>query len=230
VFKGKWKDAWDEIKKVPEDVLKALVALFIELPDKLFGGFETKIEKEAGNIPGWILEGIGDLGDLLEQVGKDLIKGLVNGIKDGAKDAIDAVKHVGDDILHGFKDVFHIFSPSQVMHDAGVNIVQGLADGIRDHSSVAEQAAHDMATRVRDATDVDYQRRAGSSGRGGLAGAGGSGNTVTVTIGTGAVQVHASGMDDAKLQKLMDQVMIDFSHRLTVELESGFSKLGRATA
>jgi Phage-related minor tail protein len=231
VFKGKWGAAWDEIKKVPEDVLKALEALFIGLPDKLFGGLEVKFEEDAGKIPGWILEGIGDLGDLLYDVGKEMIKGLVDGIKDGAKDAIDAVKHVGDDILHGFKDVLHIFSPSQVMHEAGVNIVQGLADGINDHSSVAEQAAREMANRVKLAADPRNASGNRVSGLGSTAGVTSSGAVnVTLTIQSGAVQVHASGMDDKKLDTLMSQVMIDFAHRLTVELESGISTLSRVSA
>lgn len=84
----------------------------------------------AQSIPGQILAGVGNLADLLYQAGKDLISGLVNGIKSVASDVAKAAKNVAEAAVGAVKDFLGIGSPSKVFHEIGVNLNQGLAEGI----------------------------------------------------------------------------------------------------
>lgn len=69
------------------------------------------------------------------QFGKDMITGLVNGLKSMVGNAVDTVKNVGDSIVTGFKNLLGIESPSKVFHQFGLDIGQGLADGITESQS-----------------------------------------------------------------------------------------------
>jgi hypothetical protein len=76
------------------------------------------------------------------QAGKDLIQGLINGIKNMAGAAWDAVKSVGSSIVGGVKSLFGIGSPSRVFHEFGLNIGQGLVNGITAmHGAAADATA-----------------------------------------------------------------------------------------
>lgn len=82
----------------------------------------------------------------LFSAGKSLIDGLVNGIKNAANTVFDAVKNLGDQAVSKLKGVLKIFSPSQVFHEMGAYIGQGLANGINSMTSTVGAATTTMAT------------------------------------------------------------------------------------
>ena len=94
---------WELVKAVP-DIIKGLV-----------DAFTSK-------------ESMGDIGG----AGKDLIKGLWQGIKDSAKWFKDKVSDFVDGVISDIKGWFGIKSPSTVMADMGVNLIKGLWNGIKD--------------------------------------------------------------------------------------------------
>ena len=63
-------------------------------------------------------------------IGKDIIKGLINGIKSGIGAIGGAVKDVGDSIVKGFTGFFGIKSPSRLFKGLGGDLTDGLALGI----------------------------------------------------------------------------------------------------
>lgn len=80
--------------------------------------------------------------------GKDMVNGLINGVKGMMGAAGDAIKGLGDNIISGFKGLLGIASPSKVFHQFGVNIGQGLADGINESTPAAVTAAEGLASTV----------------------------------------------------------------------------------
>lgn len=139
------------LKGWPADAVKALGALGGLLVDKgkdLIKGLLTGIGNKVfdlidyiESIPDRIVGWIGDLGTLLYDAGKHVIQGLINGIKASGGSLINTVKGVAEDWVAGpFKHVLGMKSPSKVFHGYGLNIMQGLANGITAGSSGASKA------------------------------------------------------------------------------------------
>jgi len=105
------------------------------------GEFAIKIKNKIGEavgyvreIPGKVTSAIGNFATLLYQTGKDLIQGLINGIKNMAGDLVSAIASSVTDKIPGFiKDKLGIHSPSIVLTKLGVNIMEGLVRGIDSH-------------------------------------------------------------------------------------------------
>ena len=71
--------------------------------------------------------------DVAFEDGKFTMKGLLNGIKEVFKNIDTWIKeNIFQPFINGFKNVFGIHSPSTVMHEQGVFIIQGLLQGIKN--------------------------------------------------------------------------------------------------
>ena len=69
----------------------------------------------------------------LEDAGKAIVQGLINGIGDMAGALANKLGGLKDDVVGGIKSVFHISSPSQVMHDeVGVHLGAGIISGLTE--------------------------------------------------------------------------------------------------
>jgi phage-related protein len=99
-------------------------------------------------IPGKITSALGNLKDMLVDSGKSMIEGLIRGIKDKAKAAVDAVKGV----LGKVRDAFP-FSPAKtgpfsgkgwVLY-SGHSIGEAFGQGIEQRLNVARSAALELA-------------------------------------------------------------------------------------
>lgn len=82
----------------------------------------------------------------LVQIGKDIIQGLINGIKNKVKAVGDAVKNVTDQITGKIKSILKIKSPSQWMRDMiGKNMMLGWEIGINREKGRMLRKAEEMA-------------------------------------------------------------------------------------
>jgi len=80
------------------------------------------------------------------QIGRDILTGLVNGLKAGVSNVINAVKSVAGDIEGAFKNFFGIHSPSQLMQDEiGKQMMLGWAAGIDKNGKAVENASEKVA-------------------------------------------------------------------------------------
>lgn len=93
--------------------------------------------------------------DLL-QIGKDIIDGLVNGIKGKIEDVKNAVKDIAGSITGKIKDILNIHSPSRVMAELGMFTSQGLAEGMLDGARYVDRASSQIADR---ASNMDIGNR-----------------------------------------------------------------------
>lgn len=131
------------VKSAGKAVAEGAITFLKNLPGKLLQFGKSAITNLAGafkngistikNKAGDILKGIVDTfkPSSLISIGKDLIKGLWNGISDMAGWISKKIKGFGDGVLKSIKKFFGIHSPSTVMRDqVGKYISMGIAVGI----------------------------------------------------------------------------------------------------
>lgn len=81
----------------------------------------------------------------LAQTGKDIMKGLITGIGSMATAVWDKVKSITDGIKTAITGALKIKSPSRVTMGYGVNIGQGLANGMQQMNTSVKKSADEMA-------------------------------------------------------------------------------------
>ena len=77
-------------------------------------------------------------------IGKDLVKGLWNGIKSAKDWVLDKIKGFGDSILDGLKDFFGISSPSKEFAIIGKYNIMGLEEGMKKESLKLQDGFDEM--------------------------------------------------------------------------------------
>lgn len=106
------------------------------------------------DLPRRIIEALGNVGKMLFQVGKDILQGLVDGLKSMAMAPVDAVRDVGGRMVDGARRLFRTGSPSRVFADIGEDVVGGLALGVHANMDSAIAEVERFANGVVDAGRV----------------------------------------------------------------------------
>lgn len=119
LIQGHWKKAWNTLKDLVGTALHAAIKVI----KTIASGF-------------W---------HLLYSAGKAIIQGLINGIKSMIGAVWGVIKDIGHGIASAFKSVLHIFSPSRVTYDLGVQTAAGLALGMKDSTASVTKSARSLA-------------------------------------------------------------------------------------
>ena len=82
------------------------------------------------------------------QVGKDIINGLINGIKQGASGVATAIGSMASSAVAKAKSVLDIRSPSRVMKKVGEQTAEGMANGIKKGKKAVVTEAQKMAAEA----------------------------------------------------------------------------------
>ena len=89
-----------------------------------------------------------DVPSKFSDFGKNMIDGLVNGIKNAWEGAKQIVSDLGEGIKGWFAEKLVIHSPSRVFKGYGVNVVEGLAIGMNKSIPMAEDASDNLSSAV----------------------------------------------------------------------------------
>jgi phage-related protein len=117
----------------------ALIAAFVlawkhsETFRRIVIGAWEGIKTAAQKVFGWIADYVGFVFNLYAKVfnfGRDIVRGLVDGIQSAIGWIKDKVKGLGKLIPDWLKSVLGIHSPSKVMADLGRNVIKGLNRGL----------------------------------------------------------------------------------------------------
>lgn len=100
------------------------------------------------------------------ELGKNILTGLVSGLKNSISAVTDAVKEIAGKISQKFKDFFGIASPSKLFKAFGGYLDEGLAIGITGSIQKPLQATQKLSDSVSDALSVDYTTPAAQPVRG----------------------------------------------------------------
>ena len=92
-------------------------------------------------------------------IGKDLVKGLWNGIKNMTGWITNKLESFGDDVLGGIKKFFGIHSPSKVMEEqVGKQLALGVAEGITKNKDNAKKSAEELGELIVSAAEKKLDR------------------------------------------------------------------------
>lgn len=157
--------------EVPK-IVSSVVKFFEELPGNIWTAIlkaldviskwrERMIAFVVIEVPKIISSIVGEfkkLPDELRKLGKFIWDGLINGLKDAWSTVTNGIKSFTDGFVNGFKDALEIHSPSQVFHQIGVYVDQGLANGINAALPYVEQAMTNLANVVQQKGNemIDY--------------------------------------------------------------------------
>lgn len=93
----------------------------------------------------------------LFQIGKDIVQGLINGIKSMAGNLIESAKGVVDNAIKAAKNLLGISSPSKVFMEFGEESGRGLELGLKSMASKVAKAGEKMAgAAVPDSGEFGY--------------------------------------------------------------------------
>lgn len=212
----------DNIDLLIEAAVQLMVALAIGLVKAIPVLIEKAPEIIAGIVTG-LAEGVWEM----IQAGWDLIKGLWEGIKQGAVWLWEKVKGWLSDLWNGIKDFFSISSPSKEMMWLGEMLTEGLAKGIEDNASDAINAATDMAQGILGAVEaVDGTTVGINAAVNGTTGAGlsGSADTASGNISTqnNEFTINVYGSEGQNVNVLADEV-IDRIQRTIIRTEAVYA-------
>lgn len=97
------------------------------------------------NIKNSIVTTLKELPGRMLQVGRDIVNGLINGIKQGASGVATAIGSMASSAVAKAKSVLDIRSPSRVMKKVGEQTAEGMALGIKKGRNAVVSAAQKMA-------------------------------------------------------------------------------------
>ncbi len=146
----------EKARNAAKDFFDNIVEFFKELPGKIWESltntiknviaFGLELREKARNAASDmfhnIVDTIKELPSKMLEIGKNLVEGLWNGIKNMGQWIKDKITGFADGVIGGFKSVFGISSPSKVMRDSvGRYLAEGLGEGFMDElPSIAEEA------------------------------------------------------------------------------------------
>jgi phage-related minor tail protein len=184
---------WKQISTTAEQVWHD-VTNFVGHMASDIGNFLGEAVKFFISLPADILGVYADADTWLYDVGKNIIEGLINGVKDMVGDLTGAVKNVASGAIDTVKNILGIHSPSSVFAEIGTNIGQGLVQGVQGTKSTVAGALTSL-TNVTLAPPTVSGGGAAVGGGGGAAGAG-----VVIESGGSLVTVQYNGRGQFTIQ------------------------------
>ena len=113
----------------------------------------TRVVSTARTIPGRIKGALGNAGSLLYSVGRNIIQGMINGVKSMAGSLVSAAKGVVGSAVDGAKSLLGISSPSKVFaaigRDTGRGFIKGLTGTQSQIKSTAEKVIGSITRAFR---------------------------------------------------------------------------------
>ena len=139
------------------------------------GSFLSGAAKEVVNT---LYNGVKQLPQTMLNLGRQMIQGLINGIRGMIAGVKDNIAEVAYGAVSTLKNILGIHSPSTVFEEIGVNLMQGLAIGMKDGSGEVMETVDDLAAELKnrfqnlrqalstaqDVSDLEYQSWLGGAG------------------------------------------------------------------
>ena len=158
------------VEDIPNIVTTIINALLERLPDLIKGAVQLfmgivqaipqiikELVKQLPTIITTIVKSLGDGLGKIAEVGKNLVSGLWQGIKDAGAWIMDKIKGFGQSILDGIKGFFGIHSPSTLFKDeVGKNLALGVGEGFADTMT-------DVTDEMQNAIPTEFDAEIGTN-------------------------------------------------------------------
>lgn len=143
---GDWgTEVYNKASKAVSDTINNVVDWFKSLPGKIQEWLNNTINKvkewgsnlankgseAAKQLKDSIVEGVKSIPSNMENIGKNIVQGIWNGIKNAKDWIVNKIKGFASSVVDGFKDALGIHSPSRVLADmVGKFIPMGISAGM----------------------------------------------------------------------------------------------------
>ena len=185
-----------QLKDLGSMIVAKIGPWFSEVVGKV-GGFCADIVKKIAELPGKAV-----------QLGKDLIQGLINGITQAGKTAVNAVKTLGGNLIAGLKSKLGIHSPSKVFEELGLFTGEGYLIGMRDSFAEVNDYMADNVDGLTASMNASIQASVvGGSALEGTAGNTYNGGNVTINV------YGAEGQNVNELAQIIAVKLQDMTNR-----------------
>lgn len=151
VFSGDWELVFQSLLDIGEsfiDLLKEAIRCGILLIEDIVDFSITKLKEYAS---------------LTTELGKNMAKGLANGILSLKDEVVEASCTVGMGMLDKIKNLFGIHSPSTVMAEIGGFLIEGLANGVSGAISLVTDIISGLVDKVLGMFSFDKWSEAGEN-------------------------------------------------------------------
>lgn len=146
---------WDEIKakgaaiwqSIKDTISNKVEAAKQALIDK-WSAAKTATVNKFNEIKTAITTALRELPSKMLQIGKDIVQGLINGIKSGVSGVTTAIGNMASSAIAKAKSVLDIRSPSRVMKKVGEQTAEGMANGIKKGAKAVKSEAQKMAEQA----------------------------------------------------------------------------------
>lgn len=159
---------WDEIKAKCSEIWGSIKEYFSQTWENIKTTFSnslsniiSSVKEKFNNIKQSVSEKMGEVKNSISNIwdnvmsffkninlfdiGKNIIQGLINGIKNMATKVVDSVKGVVNGAIEGAKNLLGIHSPSRVFMEFGEYSGEGFINGINEMKDSVAKAGQSMA-------------------------------------------------------------------------------------
>lgn len=157
IIVGIFEGALDIVNDILDSVVRLIAEIINAVADFIRSG-STIISDAIADLLDAIIEAAtnfianGNAIEFFVKLGKAIVQGLFEGIKQGWAELKDGFSGIFAGIGKMFEEDYKIHSPSKVFEEYGYYIEKGLANGLTKYSSLAENAMDDMIDGVDDKT------------------------------------------------------------------------------
>ncbi|WP_449343613.1 phage tail tape measure protein [Streptosporangium jomthongense] len=161
IWDSLWQMAEDQVKrsiaaikssasKGWEDLRSDTVAVWNRMTKAINDGVQDAIKYVQG-LPKKINTVFANVGNWLLQAGRDLIQGMINGVRAKAGELADSARNVVNSAVTAAKNALGIHSPSKVFEEIGHWTVKGLIVGLTKEGENAKSVVEKMVEDIKKA-------------------------------------------------------------------------------
>ena len=116
------------------------------------------VNKAIANLISAMLGGFANTARSFKDIGVNIMKGLVEGVKSMATSVVNAAKDVVNGAIKGAKNLLGIHSPSRVFAEMGMYMDQGMANGLTKFAGLVSDASSDVGDTAIDSLSNTMSR------------------------------------------------------------------------
>jgi tape measure domain-containing protein len=145
---------WASVRAAFSSAIQTVISIVVSMWNSIVSFFASAPSRIVSALSGLRSALVGIWNTITSDavaMGRNIIEGLINGVKSMASMAVSAVKGVVNDAVQAAKNLLGIHSPSRVFMEFGQYVDEGLAIGIDQNKDKPVSAADKMAKAVQDA-------------------------------------------------------------------------------
>lgn len=164
-IKDFFSETWAKIKETflntLENIKNYVKEKFTNIKESISGKMK-EVKETISNIWNNVMDFFRNIN--LFDIGKNIIQGLINGIKNMASKVVESVKGVVNGAIQGAKKLLGIHSPSRVFKQFGVYTGEGFVNGITEMKDEVARAGQRMAdASIPNIVTPDFSKNGSSS-------------------------------------------------------------------